>query len=69
MYNHKLQSVIIEGGSKTLQNFITSNLWDQAQVYKGTSIFKKGIESPKINGEFILKKKIKNDTISIYKND
>ena len=28
----KLQSVIIEGGTKTLQHFIDANLWDEARI-------------------------------------
>ena len=32
LYNRQLNSVIIEGGSKTLQLFIDSGLWDEARV-------------------------------------
>lgn len=69
LYQHKLQSVIIEGGSKTLQSFIKANLWDQAHLYKGVSMFEKGIQAPKINGRLAIIKNIKNDSISIYNND
>ena len=69
LYQHKLQSVIIEGGSKTLQSFIKANLWDQALLYKGVIMFQKGIQAPKINGRLAIIKNIKNDSISIYNND
>ena len=69
LYQHKLQSVIIEGGSKTLQSFIKANLWDQAHLYKGVTMFEKGIQAPKINGRLAIVKNIKNDSISIYNND
>lgn len=69
LYQHKLQSVIIEGGSKTLQSFIKANLWDQAHLYKGVTMFEKGIQAPKINGRLAIIKNIKNDSISIYNND
>jgi diaminohydroxyphosphoribosylaminopyrimidine deaminase / 5-amino-6-(5-phosphoribosylamino)uracil reductase len=69
LYQHKLQSVIIEGGSKTLQSFIKVNLWDQAHIYKGVTMFEKGIQAPKINGRLAIIKNIKNDSISIYNND
>ena len=69
LYQHKLQSVIIEGGRKTLQSFIKANLWDQAQLYKGVTMFEKGIQAPKINGRLAIVKNIKNDSISIYNND
>ena len=69
LYQHKLQSVIIEGGSKTLQSFIKANLWDQTHLYKGVTMFEKGIQAPKINGRLAIIKNIKNDSISIYNND
>ena len=69
LYQHKLQSVIIEGGSKTLQSFIKANLWDQAHLYKGVTMFEKGIQAPKINGRLAIIKNIKNDSINIYNND
>ncbi len=69
LYQHKLQSVIIEGGSKTLQSFITSNLWDQTQVYNGNTRFIKGLKSPKFKGQLLQTKNIKNNSLIIYKND
>ena len=68
LYIHQLQSVIIEGGSKTLQHFINENLWDEALVFKGTSVFTNGIKSPVFNGQIIQSKSIKKDTLIFYKN-
>ena len=36
LFNNSLQSVIIEGGTKTLQNFIDAELWDEARVLEDT---------------------------------
>ncbi len=69
LYKHKIQSVIIEGGAKTLQSFIDINLWDQAHIYKGASNFKNGIKSPTIKGNLQTRTKIKHDSLSIYNND
>ena len=41
-----IQSLIIEGGSKTLQKFIIKRLWDEANVYIGKNEFKNGIKAP-----------------------
>jgi diaminohydroxyphosphoribosylaminopyrimidine deaminase/5-amino-6-(5-phosphoribosylamino)uracil reductase len=49
LYNHKIQSVIIEGGAQTLQSFIDENLWDEANVFVGESIFGNGLLAPKIS--------------------
>jgi diaminohydroxyphosphoribosylaminopyrimidine deaminase/5-amino-6-(5-phosphoribosylamino)uracil reductase len=48
LYKHQIQSVIIEGGNQTLQTFIDENLWDEARIFKGQSIFKNGTKAPTI---------------------
>lgn len=68
LYEHEIQSVIIEGGATTLQSFIDENLWDEARVFIGDVSFKTGIKAP------ILKKapdsieQIETDALKIYKN-
>lgn len=60
-------SVIIEGGTKTINGFIKEGLWDEARVFISNKKFKKGVKAPK----FDLKKyqNIKNDKLyTIYKN-
>ena len=69
LYRYKIQSVIIEGGAKTLQTFIDANLWDEARVFIGNSVFKEGTKSPVISGKIISEEKIKEDMLRIYKND
>lgn len=69
LYNHNIQSVIIEGGSKTLQTFINTNLWDEANVYTGASTFPSGIVVPKFSGKLVDSYFIKDDKFSIYIND
>jgi len=68
LYKHQLQSVIIEGGSKTLQSFIDANLWDEAHVFKGTAAFSEGIKSPKLRDILANSKTIKDDILTIYNN-
>ncbi|OFX88335.1 MAG: riboflavin biosynthesis protein RibD [Bacteroidetes bacterium GWF2_33_16] len=46
---NKIQSVIIEGGAKTLQYFIDANYWDEARVFIGPKVFKKGVNAPILN--------------------
>ncbi|RMA64912.1 bifunctional diaminohydroxyphosphoribosylaminopyrimidine deaminase/5-amino-6-(5-phosphoribosylamino)uracil reductase RibD [Ulvibacter antarcticus] len=48
LYNHNIQSIIIEGGATTLQSFIDTNLWDEALVFTGNSIFENGIKAPQL---------------------
>ena len=69
LQKHKIQSVIIEGGTQTLQTFIDANLWDEAMVFTGENSFQKGIKAPVLSGKITSKEKIKNDILKIYTND
>ena len=69
LYDEKLQSVIIEGGAKTLQHFIDADLWDEARIFVTKTKLKSGLKGPKIKRDLIYStSKIKEDTlITLYK--
>tara|TARA_R110002050_G_scaffold74772_5_gene160213 strand:- start:26859 stop:27863 length:1005 start_codon:yes stop_codon:yes gene_type:complete len=69
LFKENINSVIIEGGAKTLQTFINEGLWDEARVFTGSIKFKKGIEAPKFYGQLISEEKIIKDTLKTYIND
>lgn len=46
MYDNRVQSVIVEGGRKTLDMFITSGLWDEARILVGNQRWGKGLPAP-----------------------
>jgi len=69
LYNHKFQSVIIEGGTKTLQTFIDANLWDEARIFSSDVEFGVGVKSPIFIGKLKEQISIKNDQLKIYTND
>lgn len=69
LYKRNIQSVIIEGGSKTIQNFINENLWDEAYVFSGDQNFQNGVVSPKFSGKLISKQKIITDKLYVYQNN
>ncbi len=68
LHKHQIQSLIVEGGTKTLQTFINENLWDEAHVFVGSTTFEKGIKAPVLKGAFT-ERNIKYDSLKIYKND
>lgn len=49
MRARKIQSVIIEGGSQTLQYFIDAGLWDEARVFTATRTFGAGVTAPRLD--------------------
>ena len=64
-----INSVIIEGGAKTLQLFIDAEFWDEARVFIGKTIFKEGLKAPKMTGRSVSQEKIIDDTLRIYVNN
>jgi len=68
LFKKNINSIIIEGGAKTLQLFIDEDLWDEARVFKGAIEFKEGVKAPKFSGEIINEEKILEDTLRTYKN-
>jgi diaminohydroxyphosphoribosylaminopyrimidine deaminase/5-amino-6-(5-phosphoribosylamino)uracil reductase len=47
LYQLNLNSVIVEGGARTLEHFINTGLWDEAKVFVNPTLnFENGIEAP-----------------------
>ena len=51
LFTAKKLSVIIEGGSHTLQRFIEAGLWDEARVFQSKKKFGMGIAAPTLGVE------------------
>jgi len=68
LYQLKIQSVLVEGGTQVLQSFIDENYWDEAIVITNTtSAAKDGIQAPSLtNGRKISGDKFYADTIDRY---
>lgn len=50
LYELQIQSVIIEGGRFTLQQFIDQNLWDEAVIFKNPNMnLENGTKAPNFN--------------------
>ena len=65
---YHIQSLIVEGGTQTLQTFIDEKLWDEAIVFIGNTSFVKGVKSPIITKEF-KEELIESDVLKRYTND
>jgi len=49
-FKNNISSIIIEGGTNTIYNFMNTNAWDEAQVFVNpTKKFEHGISAPEIN--------------------
>jgi diaminohydroxyphosphoribosylaminopyrimidine deaminase/5-amino-6-(5-phosphoribosylamino)uracil reductase len=68
LYQHQIQSVIIEGGRKTLQTFIDVNLWDEVRIFIGNIEFTAGTKAPILNRKPFKKHSILSDQLIIFRN-
>jgi len=69
LYKRNIQSVIIEGGTFTLQQFIDTNLWDEAFVFKSSISLNEGTKAPHFDRNPKEIKTITNDKLFVYKNN
>lgn len=46
LHEDRIESVIVEGGRKTLELFLDNDLWDEARVLVGTPVWGKGTPAP-----------------------
>ena len=68
LYQNQIQSIIIEGGSQTLQSFINENMWDEARIFIGRTTFGKGTKAPVIQKKYVSKTYIQNDELLNIRN-
>lgn len=67
LYKEQIHSVIIEGGRFTLQQFIDSDLWDEAMVIKNDNLkLENGTRAPELNPKPIKIQTVRDNTLSFY---
>jgi diaminohydroxyphosphoribosylaminopyrimidine deaminase/5-amino-6-(5-phosphoribosylamino)uracil reductase len=68
LYENDIQSVLVEGGAKTLQSFIDQDLWDEARVItNGEIIIEEGVDAPAMkNFDLVQQEKFFTDEISYF---
>ena len=69
LYKQNIQSIIIEGGRKTLQSFIDENMWDEARIFTANKELTDGVKSPNIKGEIIEETEVGGDSLEVIIND
>ena len=53
LHKQNIQSIIIEGGTKTLQSFIDKKIWDEARIFITNKTLTEGLKPPTIEGEIV----------------
>ena len=70
LYRLNIQSVLVEGGAKTLQYFIDAGFWDEARVITNEKmVIENGIAAPEMkNFLFVNQARYFSDVINYYEN-
>jgi diaminohydroxyphosphoribosylaminopyrimidine deaminase/5-amino-6-(5-phosphoribosylamino)uracil reductase len=66
LYLLEIQSLIIEGGAYTINEFIQYDLWDEARVFHSKIDLGKGVIAPVLHGRLDAKEDLGDDELFIY---
>ena len=66
LFKNGFNSLLVEGGTNTLQQFIDQQLWDEANIYISQKDFLQGVEAPSIFGQEKSSIKINEDQLKVF---
>jgi diaminohydroxyphosphoribosylaminopyrimidine deaminase/5-amino-6-(5-phosphoribosylamino)uracil reductase len=61
-----IQSVLVEGGSRTLSRFLSAGLWDEARVISSSDSWPVGVVAPKMPMKETSAERVGEDVLRIY---
>lgn len=68
LHERSIQSVLVEGGANTLQQFISAGLWDEARIIAGTTQFPDGLPAPVLQNALLTNETdLEGDRIMYYR--
>ena len=68
LYERKIQSVIIEGGTRLTESFVGKGLWDEARVFKSRISLLAGVKAPRIGTYCESEENLGDNKLIVYKN-
>lgn len=70
LYEKKVQSLLVEGGPKTLQQFINKNYWNETHIFTSDMHWGNGIKAPQLTGGVeVYTNTLLNNSYNIFKNN
>ena len=66
LYLMDVQSIIVEGGRKTLDLFIDAGLWDEARIFTSPDVWGNGVAAPILHAASIRSQPVGRDRLDIY---
>lgn len=68
-FERKLQSVLVEGGARTIQHFLDTDYWDEMRIITNTGFFAgEGVPAPGSQGRHVLSEQYGEDRIDYFLN-
>jgi diaminohydroxyphosphoribosylaminopyrimidine deaminase/5-amino-6-(5-phosphoribosylamino)uracil reductase len=68
LHSMGILSLFVEGGTRTITNFISEGIWDEARVFTAPSVMRTGIAAPLMHGEPASTTTVGDDSLSLYLN-
>ena len=68
LYARNIGSILVEGGTRTIQSFIDAGLWDEAWRFTAPVNFSEGIREPSFESEAVTTEDIGGDRLEIFRN-
>ena len=69
LYELDINSVIVEGGTNTIEQFVKASLWDEARIIHGNNRLHDGIKAPLVFGKEKECFTLGDNTIKIIENE
>ena len=69
LHQLNIQSILVEGGTHTIEKFLSLKLWDEARIFTSPQKFSRGIQAPKMVALPHQSTQISNDTLTTYYNE
>ena len=67
LFEQKISSVIVEGGTKTLALFLGAGLWDEIRLFETKGNINEGIKAPSFNAILNSEEYLGNTLLKVYK--
>jgi len=67
LYERRIQSVLVEGGTTLLNSFIDAGLWDEMRVLRNPMMAGSGVVAPRVRGRLTNRTMIGEDEWSTYR--
>ncbi|GAB3554009.1 bifunctional diaminohydroxyphosphoribosylaminopyrimidine deaminase/5-amino-6-(5-phosphoribosylamino)uracil reductase RibD [Spirosoma fluminis] len=67
LYQRRIQSVLVEGGTTLLNSFIDAGLWDEMRVFRSQTLLNGGVNAPTVRGNLVSRERVGDDELTVYK--